>query len=161
MENMKSAEKICLIGESGVGKTSLLRLLQGKQVSTERNPTVGLEIENSKLDGKKCAIWDLGGQERFKFMWEDFLRGSGLTVLVCDSTEKNIKKTKKIYQRFLRRNGSKVIAIANKQDLPKAMKVDKVQEKLDGLPTYGMSAIRSDLRDRLRDILEYEAVNKE
>ncbi|MGV9200422.1 MAG: hypothetical protein ACOC4M_16570, partial [Promethearchaeia archaeon] len=82
-------------------------------------------------------------------------------VLVCDSTEKNIKQTKEIYQRFLRRNGSKVIAIANKQDLPQAMKVDEVQEKLEGLPTYGMSAIRSEQRDRLRDILEYEMVNKE
>lgn len=161
MENMKSAEKICLVGESGVGKTSLLHLLQGKKVSTDRNPTIGLDIENSQLDGKKCAIWDLGGQERFKFMWEDFLKGSGLTVLVCDSTEKNIKKTKELYKRFVRRDGSKVIAIANKQDLPKAMKVNEVQEKLDGLPTYGMSAVRSELRDRLRDILEYEIVNEE
>ncbi|MGV9205047.1 MAG: ADP-ribosylation factor-like protein [Promethearchaeia archaeon] len=158
---MNSSQKICLVGESGVGKTSLLHLLQGKQITMERNPTVGLDIENSELDGKKCAIWDLAGQERFKLMWEDFLRGSGLTVLVCDSTEKNIKQTKEIYQRFLRRNGSKVIAIANKQDLPQAMKVDEVQEKLEGLPTYGMSAIRSEQRDRLRDILEYEMVNKE
>ncbi|MEJ2278446.1 MAG: ADP-ribosylation factor-like protein [Candidatus Lokiarchaeota archaeon] len=97
MDNLKS--KICIIGEGGVGKTSLVSLLQGREILTERRPTVGLDIENSTLDGIKCSIWDLGGQERFKFLWKDFLRGSGLTVLVCDSTEQNIEKTKEIYQR--------------------------------------------------------------
>ncbi|UCD00904.1 MAG: GTP-binding protein [Promethearchaeota archaeon] len=140
---------------SSVGKSSLLSLLQGREISKERIPTVGLEIENSILDGKKVNIWDFGGQERYHFMWQDFLRGAGLAVLVCDSTEENIKKTKDIYDKFSRYLNSKVIAIANKQDLPDALSAKKVQKKL-GMRTYGMSAIRLDLRDRMREILEYE-----
>ena len=50
---------------------------------------------------------------------------------------------------------TKIIAIANKQDLPSALSAKKVQKKL-GIQTYGMSAIRPDLRDRIREILEYE-----
>jgi signal recognition particle receptor subunit beta len=88
-------------------------------------------------------------------MWQDFLRGAGLTVLVCDSTEDNIKKTKEIFEKFSRYMNTKIIAIANKQDLPDALSAKKVQKKL-GIRTYGMSAIRLDLRDRIRDILEYE-----
>ncbi len=133
----------------------MLNLLQGRENSKERTPTVGLEIEDSILNGKKVNIWDFGGQERFRFMWEDFLKGAGLAVLVCDSTEDNIKKTKDIYKKFSRYLGTKIIAIANKQDLPDALSAKKVQKKL-GIPTYGMSAIRLDLRDRLKDILEYE-----
>jgi small GTP-binding protein len=140
---------------SSVGKSSLLSLLQGREMSKERNPTVGLEIEDSILNGKKVNIWDFGGQERFRFMWQDFLRGAGLAVLVCDSTEDNIKKTIEIYKKFSRYLNTKIIAIANKQDLPKALSAKKVQKKL-GIPTYGMSAIRLDLRDRIREILEYE-----
>jgi small GTP-binding protein len=140
---------------SNVGKSSLLNLLQGRDISNERNPTVGLEIEDSILNGKKVNIWDFGGQERFRFMWQDFLRGTGLAVLVCDSTEENIRKTKDIYNKFSRYLNTKIIAIANKQDLPNALSAKKVQKKL-GIPTYGMSAIRLDLRDRIRDILEYE-----
>ncbi len=140
---------------SSVGKSSLLSLLQGREISKERNPTVGLEIEDSILNGKKINIWDFGGQERFRFMWQDFLRGTGLAVLVCDSTEDNISKTKDIYKKFSRYLDAKIIAIANKQDLPDAMSAKKVQKKL-GIRTYGMSAIRLDLRDRMREILEYE-----
>ena len=153
---ISSKQKICLIGEGGVGKTSLLSLLQGREVPYERIPTVGLEVEDSVLNGKNCSIWDLGGQKRFKFMWQDFLRGAGLAVIVCDSTEENVEKTKKIYDRFERSLGTKIIAIANKQDLPNAMTAQEIQKRLGGLKTYGMSAIKPELRQRMKEILEYE-----
>jgi small GTP-binding protein len=149
-------KKICFIGEQNVGKSSLLSLLQGREVQEERVPTVGLEVEDSILNGKKCSIWDLGGQKRFKFMWQDFLKGAGLAVIVCDSTEKNVKHTKEIYDRFERTLGTKIIAIANKQDLPGRLSAQEIQKRLGGLKTYGMSAIRPELRERMREILEYE-----
>ncbi len=155
MAVINTKSKICILGLSSVGKSSLLSLLQGRDISKEGDPTVGLEIEDSVLSGRKTSIWDFGGQERYRFMWQDFLRGAGLTVLVCDSTEENIEKTKEIYGKFSRYLSTKIIAIANKQDLPGAISADKVQEKL-GVPTYGMSAIRMDLRGRIRRILEYE-----
>jgi small GTP-binding protein len=153
---ISTKQKICIIGEGGVGKTSLLSLLQGRDVPQERVPTVGLDVEDSLLNGKNCSIWDLGGQKRFKFMWQDFLRGAGLAVIVCDSTEENVEKTKEIYDRFERSLGTKIIAIANKQDLPGALTAQEVQKKLGGLKTYGMSAIRPELRQRMKEILEYE-----
>jgi len=149
-------KKICFIGEQSVGKTALLSLLQGREVQKERVPTVGLEVEDSVLNGKKCSIWDLGGQKRFKFMWQDFLKGAGLAVIVCDSTEKNVNQTKEIYNRFERSLGTKIIAIANKQDLPGRLSAQEVQKRLGGLKTYGMSAIRPELRERMKEILEYE-----
>lgn len=136
-----------------------MSLLQGRKITKSTNPTVGLEIEDSILNGSKVNVWDFGGQERFRFMWDDFLKGSGLAILVCDSTDDNIEKTKKIYKKFLRSVGSKIIAIANKQDLPNALSAEQVEEKL-GIPTYGMSAIRVDLRGRIRRILEYEMDGK-
>ena len=153
---LTTKSKICFLGEGGVGKTSLVSLLQGKKIDKERNPTVGLDVDDSILNGKRCSIWDLGGQERFRFMWQDFLKGSGLAVLVTDSTEENIQKTKEIYERFSRCIGAKIIAIANKQDLPGALNADLVQKQLGGIKTYEMSAIRKELRDRMRQILEYE-----
>ena len=153
---LTTKKKICLIGEADVGKSSLLSLLQGREVQKERVPTVGLEVEDSIVNGQNCSIWDLGGQNRFKFMWQDFLRGAGLAVIVCDSTENNVEKTKEIYDRFERSLGTKIIAIANKQDLPGALSAKEIQKKLGGIRTYGMSAIRPELHQRMRDILEYE-----
>ena len=153
---LTTKSKICFLGEGGVGKTSLVSLLQGKKIEKERIPTVGLEVDDSILNEKKCSIWDLGGQERFRFMWQDFLKGTGLAVLVTDSTEDNVQKTKEIYERFSRFIGSKIIVIANKQDLPGALNANTVQNKLGGIKTYEMSAIQKELRGRLRQILEYE-----
>jgi len=152
---LTTKSKICFFGESNVGKSTLLSLLQGRNVKTERKPTIGLEIENSYLNGQKSVIWDLGGQEHFKMMWQDFMKGAGLSVLVTDSTEENVQKTKEIYEKFSRVIRSKVIAIANKQDLPGAMSAEDIQKRL-GIKTYGMSAIRSELRERMKEILEYE-----
>ncbi|TFG01625.1 MAG: GTP-binding protein [Promethearchaeota archaeon] len=148
--------KICIIGETGVGKSSLLKLLQGKEVSNERTPTIGLDINTRNLGSYgKVSIWDFAGQNRFRYMWKDFLRGAGLTVLVTDSTEKNISKCKEIFERFSRHITAKIIVIANKQDLPNVLSEKEVQKRL-GVRTYGMSAIRPELRQRIRDILEYE-----
>ena len=153
--------KICILGEGGVGKTSLISLLQGREMSDERSPTVGLEIENANILGLKTSLWDFGGQERFKFMWEDFLKGAGLTILVTDSTEENVRKTKELFEKFSRSISAKVIAIANKQDLPGSLSAQSVQKHLGGIKTYGMSAIKTELRERMRNILEYEIQSEE
>lgn len=153
---LTTKSKICFLGEGGVGKTSLVSLLQGKEIKKNTTPTVGLEVEDSILNGNRCSIWDLGGQERFRFMWQDFLKGTGLAVLVTDSTEENVRKTKEIYERFSRCISAKIIAIANKQDLPGALEANIIQKILGGIKTYEMSAIRRELRDRMRQILEFE-----
>ena len=148
--------KICFIGERGVGKSSLLKLLQGEEVSKERTPTIGLNINTRHLGSYgKVSLWDFGGQNRFRFMWKDFLRGAGLAVLVTDSTEKNLSKCKEIFERFSRHLTAKIIVIANKQDLPNVLSEEEVQKRL-GVRTYGMSAIRPELHQRMKAILEFE-----
>ncbi|MCK4239416.1 MAG: hypothetical protein KAX33_09855, partial [Candidatus Lokiarchaeota archaeon] len=81
--------------------------------------------------------------------------GAGLTVLITDSTEKNINFTKGFYERFYRFKGSKVIAIANKQDLPGAMNIQNVANRL-GVKTYGMCAIDPAKRKEVQAILRQE-----
>jgi len=151
-----SKQKCVFIGEGGVGKSTLLALMQGKNVSGRRDPTIGLAIEQATLDtDEKVTVWDLAGQERFKFMWEDFIKGAGLTILVTDSTEENIKFTKEFYERFSRFKSSKVIAIANKQDLPGAMDIQMVANKL-GVKTYSMCAIDPARKREIQVILRQE-----
>lgn len=144
--------KAVIMGEGGVGKTTLVSLLKGKAIPTQRKPTIGVDVEKVTLDQNQICVWDLAGQNRFQFMWRDFLKGSGLTVVVTDSSERNVQETKKILQQYDRELGSKVIAIANKQDVIGSMSPEAISREL-GVPTYGMVAINRDNQEALRNII--------
>ncbi len=147
--------KLVLIGEQGVGKSTILSLLQGRKDLKKRKVTIGVAIEEVYVDDSKVACWDLGGQDRFKFMWADFMRGAGTMVLVTDSTEENLQETKEIYERYNRFQGSKVIAIANKQDKSGALHPQKIANEL-GIKTYAMCAINPVNRSTIEQILRQE-----
>lgn len=148
-------QKCVIIGEAGVGKSTLLSLLQGRKDLKKRNPTIGVAIEEVFIDNDKFAVWDLAGQDRFKFMWEDFTRGAGLTVVVTDSTQENLELTKEICDRHNRFKGSKIIAIANKQDKPGAIHAQNIANQL-GIKTYGMCAVNPANKGTIQSILKHE-----
>jgi small GTP-binding protein len=147
-----NVSKLCIVGEAGVGKTTLVRLLSEKQMDSVRKPTIGVAVERVEFENDALAVWDLAGQKRFQFMWDEFMRGSKLTVIVTDSTTKNVEETKAIVDRIRAREGAKIIAIANKQDLAGRMNPEQIQNRL-GVPTFGMVAVERGNEDMLRDIL--------
>ena len=64
--------KIVLLGDSLVGKTSLVQRYVYDSLSPDVGRTIGavLHVKKIELDGvvHKLVVWDLGGQERFKAM---------------------------------------------------------------------------------------------
>ena len=147
-----NTSKLCIIGEAGVGKTTLVKLLTEQQLNDCRKPTVGVAVERVEIGNDALALWDLAGQKRFQFMWDEFMRGSKLTVVVTDSSQRNVEETKRIVERLQAREGSKLIAIANKQDLTNRMSPEEIQQQL-GIPTFGMIAIQRGNEDSLKEIL--------
>lgn len=150
-----TAIKACLLGEGGVGKTTIANLLQHKPVvEGQRRPTIGVEVNVAQLNEQdKIALWDLGGQRRFQLMWDDFMRGSQVTLVVTDSTPKNVMMTKDLIERHLTNSASKIIAIANKQDLDGRMKPEEIQAAL-GIPTFGIVATNKNNEDQLKAVIE-------
>ena len=62
--------KAIIIGDSGVGKTSLLESYNDKKISKSAKPTIGAEFLKKKItlnDGSEVSLqlWDTAGQERF------------------------------------------------------------------------------------------------
>ena len=84
--------KIAVGGAGGVGKTTLLhRYLQNVFVS-DTKMTVGVSFHmkdiNLAVSQKKIrlSLWDLGGQQRFKFLHESYLKGAMAGVVFFDMT---------------------------------------------------------------------------
>ena len=61
--------KLVVIGDSGVGKSSLIHFFQKGQFSDHFKPTIGADFANREVvvEDKICVlqIWDTAGQERF------------------------------------------------------------------------------------------------
>ncbi|EDV42415.2 uncharacterized protein Dana_GF17026, isoform C [Drosophila ananassae] len=86
----KSLFKVIVIGEEGVGKTSLVRrYVEGRFSIRERN-TIGLNLSTKevRVDDRAVTlqIWDTAGQERFLCLSSCFYRGVDCCVLVFDIT---------------------------------------------------------------------------
>mmetsp|Transcript_6955 Transcript_6955/g.14419 ORF Transcript_6955/g.14419 Transcript_6955/m.14419 type:complete len:210 (+) Transcript_6955:1394-2023(+) len=83
--------KILLIGDSGVGKSSIL-LRFTEDAFDELPPTIGVDfkVKSMRVDGKqvKLTIWDTAGQERFRTLTSAYYRGAHGVVLVYDVTKR-------------------------------------------------------------------------
>ncbi|KAF4403346.1 ras-related protein RABC2a [Cannabis sativa] len=83
--------KILLIGDSGVGKSSLLVSFISN-TSDNLAPTIGVDFKIKLLtvDGKKLklTIWDTAGQERFRTLTSSYYRGAQGIILVYDVTRR-------------------------------------------------------------------------
>ncbi|KAL5007818.1 hypothetical protein ScPMuIL_016624 [Solemya velum] len=80
--------KILIIGESGVGKSSLLLRFTDDTFDPEQAATIGVDfkVKTLSLDGNraKLAIWDTAGQERFRTLTPSYYRGAQGVILVYD-----------------------------------------------------------------------------
>lgn len=80
--------KILIIGESGVGKSSLLLRFTDDRFDTELPATIGVDFKVKQLEVDsnrvKLAIWDTAGQERFRTLTPGYYRGAQGAILVYD-----------------------------------------------------------------------------
>eukprot|EP00933_Yihiella_yeosuensis_P082453 TRINITY_DN96344_c0_g1_i1.p1 TRINITY_DN96344_c0_g1~~TRINITY_DN96344_c0_g1_i1.p1 ORF type:complete len:238 (+),score=53.25 TRINITY_DN96344_c0_g1_i1:80-715(+) len=82
--------KVIILGDSGVGKTSLMNQYVNKKFTNQYKATIGADFLTKEvmIDDKLVTmqIWDTAGQERFQSLGVAFYRGADCCVLVHDLT---------------------------------------------------------------------------
>jgi Ras-related protein Rab-7A len=93
----KTLLKVIILGDSGVGKTSLMNQFVNKKFSNQYKATIGADFLTKEVmvDNRLVTlqIWDTAGQERFQSLGVAFYRGADCCVLVYDVTIPNTFKT--------------------------------------------------------------------
>lgn len=80
--------KVIILGDSGVGKTSLMNQYVNKRFSTQYKATIGADFLTKEVETEErpvtMQLWDTAGQERFQSLGVAFYRGADCCVLVFD-----------------------------------------------------------------------------
>ena len=153
--------KISLVGFSGVGKTTITRLIKAEEIPMQHIPTITGDIATIKIGKLHFHLWDFAGQEQFSYLWNNFIKGSDAVLLITDSSLENVEKSK-FFLELIKEQAAQAhtSVIGNKQDLDDAMKPEQI-EKILGLKTYSMIAKDSGNRNKMitiiADILEMSA----
>lgn len=116
--------KILLLGDSGVGKTSIINRYVSGNFQPKYKFTIGADYSNREIsiDNRDvvCQIWDTAGQERFQALSSAFYRGADCCILVFDVTNrKSFENLDKWHNEFLYVSGSNttpIVLLANKTD---------------------------------------------
>jgi len=102
--------KVVILGDSGVGKTSLMNQFVNRKFQSQYKATIGADFLTKELevDGRPVTmqIWDTAGQERFQSLGVAFYRGADCCVLVYDSNdERTLQSLDSWRDEFLRQAG--------------------------------------------------------
>ena len=116
--------KAILLGESGVGKTSLINIAGGGKFNPSEVPSITSNFIKKyiEIDSKKYLIniWDTAGQEKYKQLAKLFFHGSDIVILVYDISSKETFNSLDFWYKETKENiNNKFIygIVGNKKDL--------------------------------------------
>ena len=105
--------KVVLIGESGVGKTSIINRYMSDTFSTVLTATPGASFTTKTVFLKdfnqsiKFEIWDTAGQEKYRALAKVFYKNAAVCILVYDITrKKSFDELKNYWVNEIKANGS-------------------------------------------------------
>ena len=166
--------KLILLGESGVGKTNLIRVAIGKEFVADVSATLTSSYCESKItvDKKvyKYFLWDTAGQEKYRSLNQLFIKDSKIILLVFAINTRESFKQVDFWHKYVKDllgNEDYIFAlIGNKSDLYEAddvVKDDEIEAKAKefGIKYKVTSALTDAVgfRDFLNGILE-DYINK-
>ena len=129
--------KVTVIGDGGVGKTSLIQKFTQGIFKTDYTKTIGAQLTNyeTEIEGYRIELifWDIAGQDDLHFLRPSFYRGSKAAIIVY-SLEKNdlgrrsFEHTVKWHEDVKQFCGEiPVVVFANKVDLIEEQSLDKTK----------------------------------
>jgi small GTP-binding protein len=162
------SKKICMVGDFGVGKTSLIRRFVDRQFSDQYLSTVGVKISRKLIESVnlQLLIWDLEGHTKFKGITPSYLQGASGAVIVADvSRIETIERLSEHIQLFSLVNPKSSMVVAlNKSDLVDEEKLTKLNQLVSVkdwervLDVYTTSAKTGSYVDEMFEQLTYKSL---
>jgi small GTP-binding protein len=147
--------KIVLVGNFGVGKTSLIRRFVDNSFSEEYLSTIGVSISKKVIGDATVMIWDIEGHTEFKPIFKQYLLGAKGFIVVADllreesidAIEEHIKLCHEVVA------DAPVFVALNKADMPHTLDEQRVQNIKEYSPhIIGVTKTSAKEGDAVEDI---------
>lgn len=126
--------EITLVGLQNSGKTTLVNVLATGKYTADMIPTVGFNMRKITKGRVTIKIWDIGGQPRFRSMWERYCRGVNAILFVVDAADMaKMDMARNELRNLLEKPqlaGVPVLVLGNKNDLETALTAEQMVERL-------------------------------
>ncbi|CAD7961741.1 unnamed protein product [Amoebophrya sp. A120] len=149
--------KILLVGDSGVGKSSLMLRFCDDMFNERQLATIGVDFRTKTLPLQqkqvKLAVWDTAGQERFRTMTSSYYRGAQGVILAFDTTQKetfdNLPKWIQEVRAHSTHEKAKLLLVGNKVDLLEERQVSR-EEAEEFANSHAMAYLETSARTNLQ-----------
>ncbi|KYO23979.1 ADP-ribosylation factor-like protein 11 [Alligator mississippiensis] len=131
----KRDARVVILGLDLAGKSTLLyKLKKGEVMQT--SPTVGFNVESLEAPCHiSLTLWDVGGQDKLRASWKNYLEGTDALIFVLDSSDRTRLPDAVVELEKVLNNTDlirvPVLLLANKQELPGALSLPELQENLN------------------------------
>ncbi|KAL0073192.1 ADP-ribosylation factor [Phycomyces blakesleeanus] len=130
----KTEMELTLVGLQNSGKTTLVNVIASGQFIEDSIPTVGFNMRKVTKGNVTMKLWDIGGQPRFRSMWERYCRGVNSIVFVVDAADHDKleiahNELKSLLEKPQLAN-IPVLVLGNKNDLPDALTAEQLIDVL-------------------------------
>ncbi len=127
-------KKICLLGASSVGKTSLVKQFVEGIFSEKYLTTIGVKIDKKVLsianEQIQLMLWDLEGNDSYNVFQERYLRGAAGYIIVVDQTRaSSFHEGVDIHTLARQVTDCPALLTINKSDLPATWNIDDSENK--------------------------------
>ena len=158
--------KVVIVGDSGVGKSNLIKRFTTNEFNVNSKATVGVEFlsKSYKINDKifKIEMWDTAGQERYKSITAAYYKGAKGALIVYDTTsEKTFENVDKWLSEIKEQTNKdiKLIIVGNKIDLKDKKVISTEQAKTKakelGIPLMETSAKdATNVKEAFNDLLK-------
>ena len=154
--------KLVVLGDSGVGKTTLIHRYVDNEFRADFKATIGADFNSKtiRVDGQDVdlQIWDTAGEERFHSVGAAFYRGTDGCILVYDVTQRESFNRLKGWENDLFRKSGidaqdfPIVVFGNKADLQGQRQITAEEGEQYGIqnevPVFEVSAVSGQNLDK-------------
>jgi len=131
----KEEMELTLVGLQYSGKTTFVGVIASGDFTDDMIPTVGFNMRKVTKGNVTIKVWDIGGQPRFRSMWERYCRGVNAIVYMVDAADQEKVEASKTELHSLldkpQLHGIPVLVLGNKRDLPGALNEKELIERMN------------------------------